>query len=141
MSLEARGGDLEGEDLTGTGAKRGDKDIPGEVGFPIPELGLVEVEENVGDPGDSGVRGCLNNPTSTLALAFVVSVLFVRVVSKLGVSFDSERELIVGGGLLVCGIPDIKPGTDAPSGTGFNGGRWESNCDWLCSDMESDNEF
>lgn len=87
------------------------------------------------------MRGCLNIPTSTFALAFVASVLFVRVVSKLGVSFDSDRELIVGGGLLVCGIPVIKPGAGVPSGTEFNGGRWESNCDWLCSDTESDNEF
>lgn len=99
IGLGMGGGDLETDDLIGTGATRDDKDIPGEVGFPIPELGVVELAENVGDPGDSGVRGSLK-PISTLALAFVASVLFVRVVSKLAVSFESDRELIVGGGLL-----------------------------------------
>lgn len=130
-----------GLDLIGTGATKDDKDIPGEVGFPIPEPGLVEVEENVGDPGDSGVRGCLNPPRSTFTLAFVASVLFVRVVSKLGVSFESDRELIVGGGLLVGGIPDMELIRDAPSGTGFNDARCGSSCDWLCSDTENDIEF
>lgn len=100
IGLDIGGGDLETDDLIGTGAMRDDKDIPGEVGFPIPELGVVELVENVGDPGDSGVRGSLKAPISTFALAFVASVLFVRVVSKLGVSFESDHELIVGGGLL-----------------------------------------
>jgi len=31
------------------------------------------------------------------------------------------------------------PVTDAPSGTGFNGMRCGSSCDWLCS--ENDIEF
>jgi hypothetical protein len=116
----------------GTGATRADSDIPGEVGLPLPELGLVEPVENVSDPGDSGVRGSLNPPTSTLA-AIDVSVLFVCVVSKLGVSFESERKL--GGGLPVSGRP-VDPGTF--SRTGFNEESGESICDWLCSDMERD---
>jgi len=91
------GGVREAGDLVGTGATKDDKDIPGEIGLPTPKLGLVEVEENTGDPGDSGVRGCLKPLISTLALACVASVLLVCVVSKLGVSFDSDRELIVGG--------------------------------------------
>lgn len=130
---EAGGGVLEVDDLMGTGATRADNDIPGKVGLPLPELGLVEPVENVGDPGDSGVRGSLNPPTSTLA-AVDGSVLLVCAVSKLGVSFELERE--VGGGLPVGGKPVIDPGTF--SRTGFNEESGESICDWLCSDMERD---
>lgn len=130
---EAGGGVLEAGDLIGTGATRADNDIPGEVGLPFPELGLVEPVENVGDPGDSGVRGSLNPPTSTLA-AVDGSVLLVCPVSMLGVSLESERE--VGGGLPVSGRPVIDPGTF--SRTGFNEESGESICDWLCSDMERD---
>lgn len=126
---EPGGGVLEAGDLMGTGATREDN-IPGEVGLPFPELGLVELVENVGDPGDSGVRGSLNPPTSTLAIVDG-SVLLVCAVSKLDVSFESERK--VGGGLLVGGRPVIDPGMF--SRTGFNE---VSICDWLCSDMERD---
>jgi hypothetical protein len=114
----------------GTGATRADNDMPGEIGLPFPELGLVEPVENVGDPGDSGVRGSLNPPTSTLA-AVDGSVLLVCPVSMLGVSLESER-----GGLPVTGRPVIDPGTF--SKTGFNEVSGESICDWLCSDMERD---
>lgn len=127
---EPGGGVVEAGDLMGTGATREDNNIPGEVGLPFPELGFVELVENVGDLGDSGVRGSLNPPTSTLATVDG-SVLLVCAVSKLDVSFESERK--VGGGLPVGGRPVIDPGIF--SRTGFNE---VSICDWLCSDMERD---
>lgn len=129
---EAGGGVLEAGDLMGTGATRADNNVPGEVGLPLPEPGLVEPVENVGDIGDSGVRGSLNPPISTLA-AVDGSVLLVCTVSKLGTGLESEREV---GGLPVSGRSVIDPCT--LSRTGFNDVSGESICDWLCSDMERD---